>query len=102
MDALTTIGEILADAIARAQDDVERAHQDEIDRWAMTTSAEHLSRAIADTSNVTADEAFTALTYVPDACLPLLTTPHGWTALALLVVTDLQAIATGTVQPTVH
>lgn len=97
-----SIGAILADAIARASEDMERAQLEEVERWALVTAAEHLSRAIADTSSLTADEAFSALKYVPDACLPLLTMPHGWTALALIVVTDLHATATGTVQPTVH
>lgn len=101
MDALALLGDILADAIKR-EDELARAHQAEVERWAMVTSAEQLARAIAETSNVSAAEAFNALTWVPDSCLPLLTSPHGWTALALIVVTDLQATATGTVQPTVH
>ena len=101
MDAFATIGEILADALTHERE-IEEAHRAEVERWALVTSATHLSRAIAETSNISMDEAFDALTWVPDACLPLLTSPHGWTALALLVVTDLQATATGTVQPTVH
>lgn len=102
MDASVSVGDILAAALTRSNEDDEREQRDEIERWAMVTAAEHLSRAIADTSTLTAEEAFSALKYIPDACLPLLTLPHGWTALAILVVTDLQAIATGTVQPTVH
>jgi hypothetical protein len=101
VDALALLGDILSDAIKR-EEEAERAHQAEVERWALVTSAAHLARAIADTSNISAAEAFDALTWVPDACLPLLTSPHGWTALALIVVTDLQATATGTVHPTVH
>lgn len=102
MDALAAIGELLADALISEQARIDRQFDADVERWALVTSADALSRAIAGSSNLTVDEAYSALTYVPDPCLSLLTSPQGWTALALLVVTDLQAIATGTVQPTVH
>jgi len=98
MNATQTIGDLLAAALV-AED---QRHRDEVARWAMVTSASQLARMISEVSNISADEAFSALTLVPDECLPLLTTPHGWCALSCLVAADLQINLTGNVLPTVH
>lgn len=102
MNAEATIGDILAAALRDEQARIDALYRAEIDRWAMVTAASHLSVLIADHARIGANEAFDALTYVPDDCLPLLQTPEGWTALAHIVSADLQVSLTGTVRPTIH
>lgn len=102
MNAAQTIGEIISAALVAEQARIDREYQDEITRWAMVTSANNLARMISEASSASVEEAFNALTYVPDACLPLLTTPHGWCALSHLVAADLGLSLAGSLLPTVH
>lgn len=58
----------------------------ELDRRIITAKA--LAAQVADLTGLAADDAHTALCYLPDNFLPLIDSPQGWAALACVVAAD--------------
>lgn len=93
-----SLGEMLASVLAQQEAREAAAINDQ----AQYLAAVELARQIAPLLRVTEEQAFEALTYVPDSMLPLLQSPEGWAALAAFVAADLGVLTVTTYAPTRH
>lgn len=80
-----SLGEILAQALASTSP-IDPGPSDEDVQF---NCAAYLVRDVSPILRIDEREVFDALSYVPDAMLPMLETPQGWTALAAHVAADL-------------
>lgn len=94
MDAVATIGEIIADALRKDE-------QARLELWARAVSATSLADAVGPRLGHLADDAWHSLLKIPDNLLSMLDSPQGWSALAGYVACDLGA-AHVDYFPTVH
>ena len=117
MNGERTLGDILGEALALVGGDYAdeprldrlgdglaafvEARDRELAERAQYLAARELARQIAPLLGVTAEQAFEALTYVPDEMLPLLQSPEGWSALAAMVASRV-GVLTATFVPTRH
>lgn len=93
-----SLGELLSQVLTLAPDECREA---QLARDAQSHAAWELSRQIAPLLEASAAEVFDALTFVPDAMLPLLETPQGWRALAAHIAPDF-ALPPPRFSPSVH
>lgn len=96
-----TLGEILSAALAAEAVRFDVQREKRLAARAQYLSARELAREVAPRFGCPPDEAFDALTYVPDNMLTLLHSPEGWSALAEYAAARLGVAAPG-YRPTCH